>query len=124
MSFQTVFTKDALPPAGPYSQAIVTAPFVFVSGQIPATPAGEIIRGSITDQTEASIANIKAVLIAAGSSIEKVVKVNVFITDMTHFKEMNETYVKHFVGKPARSCVAVKELPLAVQVEIECTALL
>ncbi len=79
--------------------------------------------GSITDKTRQCIQNISAILSAAGSSIGKVVKVNVFLTDMDNFAEMNAMYEKHFGHKPARSCVAVKQLPKGVPVEIECIAL-
>ena len=82
-----------------------------------------MIEGSITQKTEASCKNVKAILEAAGTSLEKVVKVNVFITDMANFAEMNATYEKFFVSKPARSCVAVAQLPKGVPVEIECVAL-
>ncbi|MCJ1237627.1 hypothetical protein MMC14_005614 [Varicellaria rhodocarpa] len=121
--FKPVFTKDAFPPAGPYSQAIVTPTLVYVSGQIPADAAGNLVEGSIGEKTAACIANIKSILLAADSSIEKVVKVNVFITDMVNFAPMNEEYEKHFVSKPARSCVAVYQLPKGVDVEIECIAM-
>ncbi|MCJ1321306.1 hypothetical protein MMC15_006650 [Xylographa vitiligo] len=107
------------------SQAIVTPTTVYVSGQIPATAAGEVLpsSASITEKTAACIANIRAILAAAGSSMDKVVKVNVFITDMANFAEMNGEYEKHFTTRPARSCVAVKQLPKGVDVEIECIAL-
>lgn len=79
--------------------------------------------GNIGDKTAACCENIKAILLEAGSGIERVVKVSIFLDDMAHFKEMNETYGKFFTHKPARSCVAVKALPLGAQVEIECIAL-
>ncbi|KAI9847699.1 MAG: hypothetical protein M1837_001947 [Sclerophora amabilis] len=119
----SVSTKDACPPAGPYSQAIRAAGQVFVSGQLPATAEGTLIEGSIGQKTEAAIQNIRAILKAANSDITKVVKVNVFITDMAIFGELNEVYEKHFAHKPARSCVAVKQLPKGVPLEIECIAL-
>ncbi|MCJ1296851.1 hypothetical protein MMC34_008419, partial [Xylographa carneopallida] len=107
------------------SQAIVTPTTVYVSGQIPATAAGDVLPSStsIAEKTAACIANIRAILAAAGSSMDKVVKVNVFITDMANFAEMNGEYEKHFTTRPARSCVAVKQLPKGVDVEIECIAL-
>lgn len=82
-----------------------------------------MVEGTIQQKTAACISNLKAVLTAAGSGIEKVVKVNVFITDMANFASMNEEYAKWFTHKPARSCVAVKTLPKNVDVEIECIAL-
>ncbi|KAI1345178.1 Endoribonuclease L-PSP-domain-containing protein [Xylariaceae sp. FL0016] len=118
-----VFTKDAAPPAGPYSQAIKTPSAIYCSGQIPCDAQGNLIEGSIGDKTAKCIENLKAVLLAAGSSVQKVVKVNIFLADMAHFAEMNKEYEKWFVHKPARSCVAVKTLPKNVDVEIECIAL-
>lgn len=119
-----VRTHDACPPAGPYSQAIKANGLVFVSGQIPADKEGNIITGSIEEQTEAVFANLAAVLKASNSSFNKVVKVNAFLSDMANFARMNSVYEKYFSGhKPARSCVAVRELPKGVDVEIECIAL-
>ncbi|MCJ1437401.1 hypothetical protein MMC27_006788 [Xylographa pallens] len=125
-----IFTKDACPailttrPTA-QSQAIVTPTTVYVSGQIPATATGDVLpsSASIAEKTAACIANIRAILAAAGSGMDKVVKVNVFLTDMAHFAEMNAEYEKHFTTRPARSCVAVKQLPKGVDVEIECIAL-
>jgi 2-iminobutanoate/2-iminopropanoate deaminase len=113
-------------PPSPKSQAIsipASTPLIYVSGQIPSTAAGELVTGTIGERTAACIANIRAVLAAAGSDLEHVVKVNVFLTDMKNFKEMNEEYAKHFTGKPARSTVAVHQLPMGVEVEIECIAM-
>ncbi|WYZ34519.1 hypothetical protein EsH8_I_000795 [Colletotrichum jinshuiense] len=118
-----VFTKNAPAPVGPYSQAIKTPTAIYCSGQIPLTPEGNLVEGSITDKTKQCITNLKAVLVEAGSSIEKVVKVNIFIADMSSFAEMNGEYEKWFTHKPARSCVAVKTLPKNVDVEIEAIAL-
>ncbi|KAI9838882.1 MAG: hypothetical protein M1819_004090 [Sarea resinae] len=118
-----ISTDKACPPAGPYSQAIRTPHAIYVSGQIPFSPLAQPVGGSIAVQTAAVIANIRAVLEAAGSNLDKVVKVNIFLADMGDFAAMNDEYVKHFTNKPARSCVAVKELPKGVPVEIECVAL-
>ncbi|KAH6649976.1 YjgF/Yer057p/UK114 family [Chaetomium tenue] len=129
MSATPVFTKNAAPPAGPYtltdpqSQAIKTPTTIYCSGQIPCDAEGNLVEGTIQEKTAACIANLKAVLEEAGSGIEKVVKVNAFLTDMANFAAMNEEYAKWFVHKPARSCVAVKQLPKGVDVEIECIAL-
>ncbi|KAI2614522.1 Endoribonuclease L-PSP-domain-containing protein [Hypoxylon fragiforme] len=119
----TVLAKDAAPPAGPYSHAIKTPTAIYCSGQIPCDASGNLVEGTIGEKTAACISNLKAVLIAAGSSIERVVKVNVFLADMSLFADMNKEYEKWFTHKPARSCVAVKQLPKAVDVEIECIAL-
>ncbi|KAL5383162.1 hypothetical protein DPSP01_006138 [Paraphaeosphaeria sporulosa] len=117
-----IFAKDAMPPAGPYSHAVVAGPNIYVSGCIPADATGALVTGSIATQTQACIDNIKAILAAAGSDISRVVKVNVFLTDMADFAEMNGVYAEAFAHKPARSCVAVKQLPKGVPVEIECVA--
>ncbi|KAJ3475887.1 hypothetical protein NLG97_g9310 [Lecanicillium saksenae] len=124
MSDQTIiFTKDAPAPVGPYSQAIKTPFAIYCSGAIPLTAAGEFVGSNITTQTTQCCENLKAVLAEAGSSIPKVVKTMIFISDMAHFAEMNTEYEKYFSHKPARSCVAVKTLPKNVDVEIECIAL-
>jgi reactive intermediate/imine deaminase len=105
------------------SQAIRANGTIFVSGQIPADSTGTLVTGTIGEQTQACCNNIQAILTAAGSEVSKIVKVNVFLTDMANFAEMNATYEKFFVHKPARSCVAVHQLPKGVPVEIECIAL-
>ena len=104
------------------SQAKALPSIIYVSGQIPATASGELVNGTIQERTAQCIKNIKAILEEADSSLEKVVKVNVFLTDMKNFAPMNEEYAKWFTTKPARSCVAVYQLPLGVEVEIECIA--
>jgi len=119
-----VVTKDAAPPAGPYSQAIKANGLIFVSGQIPADTDGNVIEGSIEECTEAVFANLSAVLKASGSHFNKVMKTTVFLDDMGNFAQMNSVYEKYFSShKPARSCVAVKTLPKGVHVEIELVAL-
>ncbi|KAI6250963.1 Protein mmf1, mitochondrial [Erysiphe necator] len=121
-----IYTENAAFPAGPYSQAIKTKDTIYCSGQIPCETNGTLhtlSSSSITVMTELCIKNLAAILSAAGSGIERVVKVNVFLTSMDYFAEMNSTYEKWFTHKPARSCVAVKELPKGVPVEIECIAL-
>ncbi|KAF1916444.1 Endoribonuclease L-PSP/chorismate mutase-like protein [Ampelomyces quisqualis] len=117
-----VFTENACPPAGPYSQAIIAGPQIFVSGQIPADTKGNLIEGSIADKTKQCCENIVGILTEVGVAMERVVKVNVFLDDMAHFAEMNGVFEKYFAHKPARSCVAVKQLPKGVPVEIECIA--
>ncbi|KAF4464855.1 hypothetical protein FALBO_8287 [Fusarium albosuccineum] len=120
---QIIFTKNAPAAVGPYSQAIKTPNMIYCSGQIPLTPAGDLVQGSITEQTAQACKNAQAVLEEAGSSIAKVVKTTIFISDMAHFGELNTEYEKWFSHKPARSCVAVKTLPKNVDVEIEVIAL-
>jgi 2-iminobutanoate/2-iminopropanoate deaminase len=115
---------NAAPAAiGPYSQAVISGNFIYASGQIPLSPGnGEVFGSVITEQTEQVCKNIKALLGAAGSSIENVVKTTCFLVDMGDFAAFNEVYAKYFTGKPARSTVAVKELPRNVLVEIEVIA--
>ncbi|KAF1351206.1 YjgF/Yer057p/UK114 family [Delphinella strobiligena] len=105
------------------SQAIKVGGQIFVSGQIPADKNGNLVEGSIADKTKASCEGMKAILEEAGSSLSKVVKTTVFLTDMGDFAEMNGVYEQYFSHKPARSCVAVKQLPKGVPVEIEAIAL-
>lgn len=109
---------------GPYSQAIKANGFVFTSGQIALDPAtGEVVPGGIREQTARICENLKAVLAAAGSSVEKVVKTTCFLADMHDFAAFNEVYGQYFTQKPARSCVAVKALPKGVLAEVEAVAL-
>ncbi|MDE6491341.1 MAG: RidA family protein [Muribaculaceae bacterium] len=117
-------STDKAPGAiGPYSQAIDAGAFVFISGQIPVNPAtGEIPEG-ITAQATQSLANVKAILEAAGLTLDNVVKTTVLLADMSLFGPMNEVYASVFTAPfPARSAVAVKELPKQVLVEIEVIA--
>lgn len=120
---KTIHTDRAPAAIGPYSQAVVSAGLVFSSGQIPLDPeTGAAVSGGIREQTERVIANLKAVLEAAGTGLEKAVKTVCFLADMGDFAEFNEVYARHFTGKPARSTVAVKTLPRNVLVEIEVIA--
>ena len=116
--------SDAAPAAlGPYSQAIISGNFIFTAGQTPLDPAtGQLVGTTITEQTEQVAKNIKAILEAAGTSIEKVVKTTCFLADMKDFAAFNETYAKYFTSKPARSTFAVKQLPKDALVEIETVA--
>lgn len=120
---QPIATTKAPGAIGPYSQAIDAGAFLFVSGQIPVNPAtGEIPEG-IAPQTAQSIANIKAILAEAGLTIDNVVKTTVFLADMNDFGAMNAVYAENFTAPfPARSAVAVKDLPKQVLVEIEVIA--
>lgn len=120
---KVIATNDAPGAIGPYSQAIDTGTFVFASGQIPINPATGEIPAGIEQQTAQAIANVKAILAAAGLTIDNVVKTTVFLADMGEFAEMNKVYSQHFTEPyPARSAVAVKDLPKAVRVEIEVLA--
>ncbi|MDR0497419.1 MAG: RidA family protein [Treponema sp.] len=117
---KVIQTNNAPGAIGPYSQAMITGNLVYTSGQIPLSPeTGEVIGTSITEQTEQVCKNIKALLEASGSSIEKVVKTTCFLADMNDFAAFNDVYAKYFTGKPARSTVAVKGLPRNVLVEVE-----
>ena len=114
-----VATDKAPGAIGPYSQAIITGNLVFTSGQIPINPEnGNIEAVTIEEQTEQVCKNLKAVLEAAGSSLEKAVKTVCFLSDMADFAAFNGVYGKYFTEKPARSCVAVKELPKGVKCEV------
>ena len=121
-----VQTESAPQAIGPYSQAVKANGLVFASGQIPIDPdTGVVIEGSIAEQTERVLNNIKAVLEAAGSSLERVVKTTVFLADLSDFGEMNEAYGRFFAGvSPARSTVEVSRLPRDARVEIDAIALI
>lgn len=118
-----IVTTEAPAAIGPYSQGMILGNMVFSSGQIPVVPAtGEVAGNTITTQAEQSCKNVEAVLQAAGSSMEKVVKTTCFLADMSDFGEFNKVYETYFVSCPARSCVAVKTLPKGVLCEIEAIA--
>lgn len=121
-----VISTTAAPGAiGPYSQAIKVGNVLYCSGQIPVDPATGTVPEGIKAQTAQSLANVKAILAAAGASIENVVKTTVFLADMSLFADMNEVYAQNFTEPfPARSAVAVRELPKQVLVEIEVIAIL
>ncbi|WP_341877778.1 RidA family protein [Defluviitalea saccharophila] len=109
---------------GPYSQAMVVNGVLYTSGQIPLDPAtGAVVEGGIKEQTLQVMKNIQAILEEANTTFENVFKTTCFLTDMAHFAEFNEIYAQYFTSKPARSCVAVKELPKGVLVEVEVIAL-
>jgi len=124
MSPKQVSTDNAPAAIGPYSQGTIVNGIVFCSGQIPANPkTGELVSGSITDQTRQSLSNVKGVIEAAGSSMSKVAKVTVFLRDMNDFAEMNAEYAKWFSEPfPARAAVQVARLPKDVGIEIEAIA--
>jgi len=123
---KVVATESAPKAIGPYSQAIVMNGMVFVSGQIPINPAnGNLVEGPIADQTRQVMSNLSAILEAAGTALDKVVKTTVYLKDMGDFQEMNEVYGSHFPDhKPARATVQVAKLPRDVGVEIDCIAAL
>lgn len=120
---ETIYTKNAPDAIGPYSQAKVVGGLVFTSGQIAIDPAtGAVEADTIEGQTEQVCKNLAALLEAAGTSIEKAVKTVCFLKDMGDFAAFNEVYGKYFTSKPARSCVAAKQLPKDVMVEVEVIA--
>ena len=118
-----VATTNAPGAIGPYSQAIVTGNMVFTSGQIPINPAtGNVEAVTIEEQTRQVCENLKAVLEASGTSLKKAVKTTCFLSNIDNFAKFNEVYAEYFTEKPARSCVAVKELPKGALVEVEVIA--
>jgi 2-iminobutanoate/2-iminopropanoate deaminase len=120
---KTIQTDKAPAAIGPYSQAICSGGMVFTSGQIPLVPkTGSVIEGTIKEQTLQVIKNLAAVLEEAGSGLGNVIKTTCFLADMNDFAAFNEVYAEYFSGKPARSTVAVKQLPRSVLVEIEAVA--
>ncbi len=133
---EVIYTDNAPEPVGPYSQAIRANGFIFCSGQVallpkketpplPGTSSREVMRTSVEDQARQALINLKAVLEAGGSSLEKVVKTSIFLTDMGHFGAVNKVYAEFFPedhSPPARATVAVRQLPKDALVEIEAVA--
>ena len=118
-----VETSKAPAAIGPYSQAVVVGNLIFTSGQIPLNPETGVLEGeNITEQTHRVCKNLEAVLSAAGGSLQSTVKTVCFLADMADFTAFNEVYAQYFTEKPARSCVAVKELPKGALVEVEVIA--
>lgn len=116
-------TTNAPAAIGPYSQAYVSGSTLYTSGQIPICPeSGEVVGETITEQAEQVMKNLGAVLEAAGTSYEKVIKTTCFLADMKDFADFNTVYGKYFTEKPARSCVAVRTLPKNVLCEVELIA--
>lgn len=124
MDKETIHSEKAPAAVGPYSQGIGVGQFIFCSGQAPLDPATmKLVEGDIQAQTRRALDNLAAVVDAAGSDFDHVVKTTVFLTDMANFKAMNEVYATYFLGAPpARSTIGVKELPLGAMVEIELVA--
>ena len=124
MEIQKITTENAPAAIGPYSQAAVVGDFVFTSGQIAINPkTGNVEATTIEEQSEQVMQNLGAVLTAAGSSFEKAVKTTCFLANIADFVAFNGVYGKYFTSKPARSCVAVKDLPKGVLVEVEVIAI-
>ncbi len=120
---KAIQTDKAPAAIGPYSQAIICGNLVYTSGQIPLSPVdGTVIGENIREQTTAVIENLQAVLEAAGSSLQQVIKTTCFLSDLRNFAAFNEVYARYFTNKPARSCVEVSRLPKDVLVEIEAIA--
>jgi len=118
-----IATNDSPQAIGPYSQAVTLDNLVFCSGQIPLTPAGALVEGDISVQARQVLTNLKALLVASGSSLEHVLKTTVFLVDMGDFAAMNAVYAEFFTAAPpARSTVQVSRLPRDVRVEIEAIA--
>ena len=116
---KVIATPDAPKAVGPYSQAIEVNGTLYISGQIPVNPADGKVQEDIVAAAHQSLKNIGAILKEAGMDYDNVVKTTVLLADIADFKAVNEVYAEYFTGKPARSCVAVKELPKDVLVEIE-----
>ena len=122
---KTIHTDQAPAAVGPYSQAIEANGVLYCSGQIAINPAeGKIVATTIEEQAEQCCRNVEAVLKEAGTDMGHVVKTTCFLAEIADFKAFNEVYAKHFISKPARSCVAVKDLPAGALCEVEVTAVL
>lgn len=121
-----VFTANAPAAIGPYSQAVKSGGTVYLSGQLGMNPAtGELVSADVKEQTAQALSNMKAVLAAAGATVDNVVKTTVFLTDMADFQAVNAVYAETFASNaPARSCVAVAALPKGARVEVEAIAVL
>ncbi len=120
---KTIYTQKAPAAIGPYSQGIIAGDFLYSSGQIPLNPEnGEIVGTSITEQAVQVMHNVEAILEEANLTFQEVVKTTCFLADMSDFAEFNQVYEQYFVSKPARSCVAVKQLPKDVLCEVEVIA--
>lgn len=126
MSQRTIVRTDNAPAAiGPYSQAVIAGNLVFCSGQIPIDPAtGQMVAGAVADEAHQVMENLRAVLEAAGSGLDRIVKATIFLTDLADFGVVNEVYGGYFAGDPpARACVEVAALPKGARVEVEAVAL-
>ena len=119
---EIIHTEQAPAAIGPYSQGYIMGGIVYTSGQIPVDPKTGAVPEGIAAQAEQSCKNVGAILEAAGSGYDKVIKTTCFLADIADFAAFNEVYAKYFTSKPARSCVAVKDLPKGVLCEIEAVA--
>lgn len=120
---EKIHTEKAPAAVGPYSQAVKANGFVFISGQGGIDPAvGKVVEGGVEAETLQAMKNIEAILAEAGTDFSKVVKTTCFLANMSDFQAFNKIYAEYFTGKPARSCVAVKDLPLGFLVEVEVIA--
>ena len=126
MEKRCVFAPNGPPTQGPYSHAVAVGGLLFVSGQGPVAPDGSGLRkGTIQQEARLTLSNLKAILEDAGSGLERVAKVNVYLADMDHFAEFNEVYKEFFTSNyPARTCIQAGRLPFDIQVEIEAVAVL
>jgi len=124
MTKQIVHTNNAPQPVGTYSQAVKVGNLLFVSGQLPINPdSGELVTGNFKDRTRQVLNNLKNIIEAAGSNMNKVVKTNVYLTDLSNFAEVNEVYSEFFPSDPpARAAIQVSKLPLDADIEIESIA--
>ena len=122
MDKKVIATTNAPGAIGPYSQAWMVGDFIYASGQIPVDPATGAVAEGIAAQTEQSCKNVKAIMEAAGVTMDNVVKTTCFLAEIADFAAFNEVYAKYFTSKPARSCVAVKDLPKGVLCEVEAIA--
>ena len=119
-----ISSTDAPPAVGPYSKAVEASGFLFLSGQLPLDSSGKLVEGDIAVQTEQVMKNLSAIVEAAGSSMERVVKVNVYLKDLKEFARMNEVYARYFPSQPpARATVEIARLAFDVKVEIDLIAL-
>lgn len=125
MSVKMIHTPDAPAAIGPYSQGYIAGDFLFTSGQGGLDPKdGHVCGTTVTEQAEQTMKNLKAIFAAAGTDFANAVKTTCFLADMDDFQAFNDVYAKYFVSKPARSCVAVKKLPLGILCEVEVIAYL
>ena len=125
MSIKSIHTEHAPAAIGPYSQAYVAGDFLFTSGQGGLLPeSGKVADGGIEAQAEQTMKNLQSILAQAGTDFSRVVKANCYLADMKDFAAFNSVYEKFFVSKPARTCVAVRELPLGILCEVETIAYL
>jgi len=125
MNKAIIKAKKSPPPKGKYSHIVIGGSFVFLSGQLPLTPGGELVHGDIKTQTRQVLENIKNMLEEAGSSLTKVLRMGVYVTDINDFESMNEVYSEFFPKQPpARTTLIVSEFPPGVRIEIDAIALL